>query len=85
MLEQVILAVTHGGWPSSKEVSFDVMLFRREADSLEMKDGLLCWVGKKSNVETLQLVLPGELCGNVLRALHDDTGHLGVERVTDLL
>lgn len=85
VLEQVIRAVTHGDWPGRKDISPDVMLFKREAGSLEMKDGLLCRVGNKSNVETVQLVLPGEFYGNVLHALHDDMGHLGVERVADLL
>lgn len=39
----------------------------------------------KSNVETVQLVLPGELGGNVLHALHDDMGHFRVERAADLI
>lgn len=37
VLEQVIKAVTHGDWPSSKDISPDVLLFKREAGRLEMK------------------------------------------------
>lgn len=83
VLEQVIRVVTHGDWPSSKDPA--VMLFKRETSKLKMRDGLLCRVGKKCNVETLQLVLPSELRLSFLHAMHDDMGHLGVERVTDLL
>lgn len=61
VLEQVIEAVTHGIWPSSKDMSSEMML--------QMRDGLLCRVGKKSIDETLQLVLPGEFLGKVLCAL----------------
>lgn len=32
------------------------------------------------NVQTVQLVLSGELRGKVLHAFHDEMGHLGVEQ-----
>lgn len=83
VLEQVIRAVTHGDRPSRKDPV--VMLFKREASKLKMRDGLLYCVGKKCDVETLQLVLPSELGFTVLHAMHDVMGLLGVERVTDLL
>lgn len=85
VLKPVFEAVKHGVWPSSKDLSPEMLLFKREAGRLVVKNGLLCRVGKKSNEKTVQLVLPGELRGKVLYALHDDMGHLGVERVTDLL
>lgn len=40
VLEQVIGAVTHGDWPSSRDMSPDVMLFKRKAGSLEMREEL---------------------------------------------
>ena len=85
VLEPVIEAVKNGVWPSRKDMSPEMQLLKRESGRLVMRDGLLCRVGKKSGDETLPLVLPGEFCGKVLYALHDDMRHLGVERVTDLL
>lgn len=50
-----------------------------------MKDGLLQQVTKKSDGEFFQLVLPTKFREVVLKAMHDDLGHLGVERLTELL
>ena len=35
--------------------------------------------------EIQQLILPSILCGDVLKALHDDNGHQGLQHVLDLL
>lgn len=45
VLEQVTKAMAHGDWPSSKDISPNVLLFKREAGRLEMKEG---------HVETVQ-------------------------------
>lgn len=51
-----------------------------------MKDGLLHRLSKRpSGEEVAQFVLPKEFHEAVLKSLHDDLGHLGFERTTDLL
>ena len=50
-----------------------------------LKDGLLHWKSQKPSVgQVTQLVLPVDFREAVLRSLHDDMGHLGVEQATDL-
>lgn len=59
---------------------------RREASKLVMRDGLLYRTTRKqSGDELYQLVLPSQYRKQVLRSAHDDMGHLGIERATDLL
>lgn len=59
---------------------------RREASKLVMRDGLLYRTTRKqSGDELYQLVLPSQYREQVLRSAHDDMGHLGIERATDLL
>uniref|UniRef100_A0AAQ4QQF4 Gypsy retrotransposon integrase-like protein 1 n=1 Tax=Gasterosteus aculeatus aculeatus TaxID=481459 RepID=A0AAQ4QQF4_GASAC len=82
---QVIEAVKQGVWPSGNDLNPEVLLMKREVGRLVMRDGLLFRASKKAVEETLQLVLPSQLREVVLHSLHDDMGHLGVERLTDLL
>lgn len=59
---------------------------KREMARLVLKDGLLHRSSKNpSGQSTYQMVLPAEFREEVLRSLHDDMGHLGVERTTDLV
>ena len=37
------------------------------------------------NNETYQLLLPQWFCGLVLRSLHDDNGHQGLQHMVELL
>ncbi|CAI5656502.1 unnamed protein product [Oreochromis niloticus] len=59
-------------------------LLLREWNRLELKNGVL--FRKRQGVMGVahQLVLPRELRDMVLESLHDDMGHLGVERTVDL-
>ncbi|KAJ8375794.1 hypothetical protein SKAU_G00063740 [Synaphobranchus kaupii] len=85
-IRRVVEAMQQGEWPSDKETDTEVMLMKRERDRLVLKDGLLQRTSKKpSGEQVTQLVLPAEFRGAVLRSLHDNMGHLGVERTTDLL
>lgn len=59
---------------------------KREMGKLVMKNGLLHRVSTSHVGEkTHQLVLPAEFKPVVLKSMHDDLGHLGVERTTDML
>lgn len=83
-VRQAITALKERKW-SSKITDPEVVALRHEAGKLLMKDGLLQRVTKKSDREFFQLVLPTKFREVVLKAMHEDLGHLGVERITELL
>ncbi|KAJ8379189.1 hypothetical protein AAFF_G00223010 [Aldrovandia affinis] len=84
-IQRVVEAMQRGKWPKDKETDTEMTLMKRERDRLVLKDGLLPRTSKKpSGEQVTQLVLPAEFQGAVLLSLHDDMGHLGVERTTDL-
>lgn len=85
VIRRVIEALKQAVWPSNKDLDPDMLLMKREVGRLVMRDGLLYRASKKAAEEALQLVLPAEFREVVLHSLHDDMGHLGVERVTQLL
>lgn len=86
VIRAVRTAVQQGRWPDDIEANTELSLFKREKARLVIQDGLLYRKCQKPTGEgTTQLVLPAEFRGAVLRSLHDDMGHLGVERLTDLL
>ena len=63
-----------------------IVLLQRQSPKLIVKNHLLFRVvNKQSGDERQQLVLPEKYRRMVMRSLHDDTGHLGVERTTELL
>ncbi|KAL7824975.1 hypothetical protein SRHO_G00342600 [Serrasalmus rhombeus] len=75
-------ALNTSNWPS--ELTPELGLMKREADKLVTKDGLLYRVKKRpSGAEAYQLVLPQRYRQKVMIALHDDLGHLGVERTLE--
>lgn len=64
----------------------DVALICREANKLQLRDGLLYRVKQTvTGEEVKQLVLPERFRNMVLRSLHDECGHLGIERTSELL
>ncbi|KAL1264128.1 hypothetical protein QQF64_004483 [Cirrhinus molitorella] len=79
-----ITALKERKWPA-KTADPEVVALKHEAGKLLMKDELLQRVTKRSNRQFFQLVLPAKFREGVLRAMHDDLGHLGIERITDLL
>lgn len=85
VIGRVAEAVKQGVWPRSREMDPEMQWMKREFGRLVMRGGLLFRLVKKADEEALQLVLPAEFRGRVLHSLHDDMGHLGVERVTDLI
>ncbi|CAI5669158.1 unnamed protein product, partial [Oreochromis niloticus] len=76
--------------PSSEErsqVPKQVMVLLRQWDRLVEKDGILyrCILRPGGGEEALQLVLPEALKPETLRQLHQDHGHQGIERTTELV
>ncbi len=83
-VKRAITALKERKWPA-KVTDPQVVALKHEAGKLLMKDGLLQRVTKKSKKEFFQVVLPATFRDVVLKAMHDELGHLGIERVTDLL
>ena len=54
-------------------------------DSLSLIRGVLHRQTFQDNDEVQQLILPSVLCGDILKSLHDDNGHQGLQSVLDLL
>ncbi len=71
---------------SFKSSNDSVALLQRQGSKLKIQNQLLYRVTQSSSGrEKLQLVLPEKYWTQVLRSLHDDSGHLGVERTAELL
>lgn len=81
----VMEALKKGVWPKHQESDPDMRVIKREVGRLVIRGGLLFRRRKKVGEEALQLVLPAEFREQVLYSLHDDMGHLGAERITELL
>ncbi|XP_067293892.1 uncharacterized protein [Pseudorasbora parva] len=63
-----------------------IALLQRQGPKLKIKRQLLYRVTQSScGREKMQLVLPERYWSEVLHSLHDDSGHLGVEKTTELL
>ncbi|XP_049321873.1 uncharacterized protein LOC125782292 [Astyanax mexicanus] len=69
-----------------KGESRETALLRREGPRLRIIDGLLYRVVKRTlGTDVRQLVLPKVYFPMVLRSLHDECGHLGVEKTAELI
>uniref|UniRef100_A0A8C2FI69 Gypsy retrotransposon integrase-like protein 1 n=1 Tax=Cyprinus carpio TaxID=7962 RepID=A0A8C2FI69_CYPCA len=85
-LGAVMSALEKGKWPVGVDSNSELGLMKREMARLILKDGLLHRCSKNlAGAETYQMVLPAEFREAVIRSLHDDMGHLGVERTTELV
>lgn len=71
--------------PTAKSELPELGLLLREWNKLVLKDGVLYRTGQEGAQTQHQLVLPKELRPLVLKSLHDDMGHMGVERTLDLI
>lgn len=80
-------AVQNGVWPAtSQSQTTDVALLQRESSRLLIKSGLLYRkTTRPVGGSICQLVLPSEYRLKVLKSIHDDSGHLGADRITDLM
>uniref|UniRef100_A0A1A7ZLV7 Gypsy retrotransposon integrase-like protein 1 n=1 Tax=Nothobranchius furzeri TaxID=105023 RepID=A0A1A7ZLV7_NOTFU len=79
-----VKAVQQNLWTGN---SPELSLLKREKDKLTLlSDGLLYRITKRhSGEEVRQLVLPKVYHDVVLRSVHNNSGHLGIERTLDLL
>lgn len=71
--------------PTMRKELPDLALLLRERDRLELQDDILYRRRQEGGHPSFQLVLPAELRPMVLCSLHDDMGHLGIERTLDLV
>uniref|UniRef100_A0A669EDN0 Gypsy retrotransposon integrase-like protein 1 n=2 Tax=Oreochromis niloticus TaxID=8128 RepID=A0A669EDN0_ORENI len=69
--------------PNSGSVELKLML--KEWKRLELKNGLLYRTRKSGEDVTFQLVVPHSLRSTILTCLHDNMGHMGLERTLDLV
>lgn len=86
-ISQVRHAVSKGQLSSlSRDKDPEVHLLQEEGSKLIVRRGLLFRVvQRKQHKECLQLVLLQKYRSMVLQSLHDDTGHLGVDKTTALV
>lgn len=70
--------------PSARAEIPELPLLLRELTKLEVRDGILYRKRHENSQPSYQLVLPEELRPTVLQSLHDDMGHMGIERTLDL-
>ncbi|KAK7881158.1 hypothetical protein WMY93_029567 [Mugilogobius chulae] len=71
--------------PTVRKECPELSLLLREFDRLELVDAVLYRKRQEGDHVQLQLVLPEELRSMVLTSLHDDMGHMGVDRTLDLV
>lgn len=85
-IRPVVDAMKTGNWPKDHNLPPEVELMRREQTRLVFKDGLLHRVSKRvAGAEVAQLVLPSKYMPVVLKSVHDEMGHLGIERAFELV
>ncbi|KAK3515000.1 hypothetical protein QTP70_003254 [Hemibagrus guttatus] len=69
-----------------RPVNSDAALLQRESSKLKIRNQLLYRVTQKSlGKEVNQLVLPAQYRPLVLKSLHNDIGHLGIDKTTELI
>lgn len=71
--------------PAARAELPELPLLLREWSRLELVDGVLYRRRQDNEEVSYQLVLPEELRPLVLKSLHDDMGHMGIERTLDLV
>lgn len=85
-LKIVIERVESGVKPCKlKEISSAVSLWLKEWKRLELRSNVLYRKRQEHGASSYQLALPTSLRNTVLQSLHDDMGHLGIERTLDLV
>lgn len=71
--------------PTLRKELLELPLLLREMSRLELRDGILYRKRQEDGHTTLQLVLPPTLRPLVLTSLHNNMGHMGIERALDLV
>ncbi|KAG1972065.1 interleukin-1 receptor accessory protein-like 1-A [Pimephales promelas] len=85
-IQEVVLQLESGkpSLPVLRKELPELPFFLREWKKLELKDGILYRKRVVGEHTTYQLVLPKNLRPLVLEQLHDNMGHMGMERTLDL-
>lgn len=87
VIREVLIYLESGEIPPPvvrKEIP-DFPFYLREWDRLEVKEGVLYRRRQDGDSITHQLVLPEELRSFAINQLHDQMGHMGIERTLDLV
>lgn len=86
-IREVIFQLETGEKVSStvREELSELPLLLREWNRLELENGVLYRRRQDEDKLVLQLVLPPVLRSTVLKSLHNDMGHMGIERTLDLV
>ena len=88
VISRIINYIASGVCPPTrtrKKETPEVNILLREWDRLVVREGVLYRRRMNKEKEVLQLVLPRKFRWLALESLHDEMGHLGVERTTDLV
>lgn len=87
VIGRVIALIESGNtFPTNlKYESPDLQLILRQWNHLELKHGILHRRRLDGKEVSYQLVLPEKLRSRVLESLHDEMGHMGIERTLDLV
>lgn len=83
---EIIRQLETGNTPTStvrRELP-ELSILLQEVSKLELQNGILYRKRQISEETHYQLVLPEELQDMVMQSLHDDMGHLGIDRTLDL-
>lgn len=86
-MREVILKLESGDsvLPALKRELPELPFLLREWRKLELKDGVLYLKRTVGDCTTYQLVLPPDLRAMTMESLHDNMGHMGVERTLELI
>ncbi|KAL6459343.1 hypothetical protein MHYP_G00328150 [Metynnis hypsauchen] len=71
--------------PNLSPDSWELKLMSKELKRLQLRNGLLYRTCQSENDITYQIVVPKSLRSTILTCLHDDMGHMGLERTLDLV
>ncbi|KAL6483337.1 hypothetical protein MHYP_G00082090 [Metynnis hypsauchen] len=71
--------------PNLSPHSWELKLMSKELKRLQLRNGLLYRTCQSENDITYHLVVPKSLRSTILTCLHDDMGHMGLERTLDLV
>ncbi|XP_028324387.1 uncharacterized protein LOC114476724 [Gouania willdenowi] len=71
--------------PRPRQELPDLVLLMRELNRLELREDILYRRRRDGDQVSFQLVLPEELRSVIFTSLHDDMGHMGIERTLDLV
>ena len=85
IIGQVIQVLEDGDEASLVPDSPELKLMLKERKRLEMRNGLLYRTRQSGDDVTYQFVAPKSLRSTILKSLHEDMGHMGLERTLDLV